>query len=90
MLFFNPPNSECKRYNYEMLIRILHSFLNKSIYIIMDHCYNNGFIVFPEGQRQYISHVCVEIETDMTTLNQYLDFQKKKKKKKKKSLYSAT
>ena len=34
--FFNHPNSLCNKDKYEMLIRILHSFLNRSISIIMD------------------------------------------------------
>ena len=38
--FFNQYNGN----KYEVLIRILHSFLNRSINIIMDSCYNGHAI----------------------------------------------
>ena len=38
--FFCPRNSQCSRYNYEILIKILNSFLNRSNVTIMDCCYN--------------------------------------------------
>ena len=40
--FFNPPNFQYKQSNHEMVIRILHIFANKSIYIIMDRFYNGN------------------------------------------------
>ena len=39
MSFFNCPSSGYNGDNFEMLIRMLHSFLNRSINIIMDFCY---------------------------------------------------
>ena len=38
--------------NYEMLISILHSFLNRSIDIIMD-CYYNGNQIEKEKSEEY-------------------------------------
>ena len=37
-IFFNQPNFQFNGENSEMRIRILHSFLDRSISIIMDYC----------------------------------------------------
>ena len=42
MSFFNHSNSQYNVDNNELLIRIHHSFLNRSINIIMDWCYNKN------------------------------------------------
>ena len=40
--FFNHSNSRYKGDDHEMLTRILHFSLNKSIQINTDHCYNEN------------------------------------------------
>ena len=49
VIFMNNPYSQYNKDNYEMLIRILHSFLNRNTNIIMNHHCNrneNSHLVF--------------------------------------------